>query len=109
MNNKSILLDTGPLVAIIRTSQQNHKQCVATLATLNPPLGTCWPVLTEAAYLLRHRPNKVLTLLEMMEVGFLHLLPLGEGDLKNIRAIFDRFHDQSFQLADVCLMHLAER
>jgi hypothetical protein len=40
-------------VAIIRKREKAHRKCVAALKTFRPPLLTCWPVLTEAAWLLR--------------------------------------------------------
>ena len=53
------MADTGPLVAIVRTREKAHKKCVAALKTLRPPLLTCWPVLTEAAWLLRDEPGGI--------------------------------------------------
>jgi len=47
-----ILVDAGPLIALIHTDDAHHARCVATLQSITEPLGTVWPALTEAMYLL---------------------------------------------------------
>lgn len=42
--------DTGPLVAIVRAHEEGHRKCAAASKAIRPPLLTCWPVLTEAAW-----------------------------------------------------------
>ncbi len=45
-----ILVDAGPLVAIIEADDQHHAACVAEISKVDQPLGTVWPVLAEAVY-----------------------------------------------------------
>jgi hypothetical protein len=66
-------------------------------------------VLTEAAWLLRQRPNEVRELLRSCRTGLIQILPLKEKDTEGMDAILSKYHDQKFQLADVSLMTLAER
>jgi predicted nucleic acid-binding protein len=47
-----ILIDAGPIVALLHRDGHNHERCVRALRTLREPLATAWPVLTEAMYLL---------------------------------------------------------
>ncbi len=104
-----ILLDTGPLVAIISERDQNHDLCVAQLKVLTSPLLTCWPVITEAAWLLRKDVAAVQRMLAGFEVGLLKLLPLDEEAAPWIANFIKRYEDLGAQLADACLVYLAER
>ncbi len=109
MITKPVLVDTGPLVALLYEREQHHMRCVEQAKEFPETLSTCWPVITEAAYLLRPSRDGVATLLSEIDQGRLEILPLSAGDVRPVQAILDRFHDQHLDFADACLMHLAER
>jgi predicted nucleic acid-binding protein len=104
-----VLVDTGPLVALRMEDEASHAQCLEALKRLPTPLLTCWPVLTEAAYLLRAYPEQLLELLDSANGGLLEILALTAGDVPPINGISRQYADQGFQLADAALMHLANR
>jgi uncharacterized protein len=103
------LADTGPLVAIVRTREKAHRKCAATLKTITPPLLTCWPVLTEAAWLLRKEPGGFKALGRMLDSGLIRLAELDETAVAWIIAFLDCYASAKAQLADAALMYLAER
>jgi predicted nucleic acid-binding protein len=109
VTDRRILLDTGPLVALLVAKDIHHHLCVDTLAALSPPLLTCWPVLTEAAWLLRkqHRPLDLIA--EAQAAGMFDVLSLDSGSLRDIAAIMRRYEEAGIQLADAALAYLAER
>ena len=47
-----MLLDTGPLVALLDRSERNHHRCLTFFREFRGRLVTTEPVLTEAVYLL---------------------------------------------------------
>jgi predicted nucleic acid-binding protein len=106
---RRILVDTGPLVAIRSDRDEHHERCVRELARLPSPLQTCWPVLTEAAWLLRTRPAAIDSLLRSFDAGLLALLPLDADALPWIARFLRRYESAGAQLADAALVHLAER
>jgi predicted nucleic acid-binding protein len=106
---KRILVDTGPLVALLSSADEHHEVCVDTLRRLPGPLLSCWPVITEAAWLLRASPRAVQQLLESIDGGFLELLPLAGPEGQGVAAVMKRYEDIRPQLADAALVYLAGR
>jgi len=104
-----ILVDTGPLVAILSREDGHHQTCVEALRDMTGPLLSCWPVITEAAWLLRGSPRGVQQLLRSIDGGFLELLPLAGTEAEHIAAVMKRYEDIRPQLADAVLVYLANR
>ena len=107
--NGRVLVDTGPIVAILSESDQHHQACVEELQRIRGPLLTCWPVITEAAWLLRAYPRAVQRLLSCFDGRPFELAPLGEEDLPGIAGILFKYRGTGVQLADATLIHLAGR
>lgn len=105
---KPLLVDTGPLVALIRRSDRDHGRCADFAAKVNSPLLTTWPVITEAAWLLRGNDRDVDALLQMVGDGIVSVDPLDPSAAKWIRDFNARYADQKPQLADTTLMYLAD-
>jgi predicted nucleic acid-binding protein len=106
---RRILVDTGPLVAILSSRDAHHRSCLAALREMSAPLFTCWPVITEAAWLLRRSPHAIQRLLRSMDSGLLELLPLAGSEAVPISAIMKRYESIAPQLADATLVYLAGR
>ena len=106
---KRILVDTGPLVAILSQEDEFHATCVNALRDMPGPLLSCWPVITEAAWLLRSSPRAVQQLLRSIDGRFLELLPLAGTEAEAIAATMQRYADIHPQLADAALVYLAQR
>jgi predicted nucleic acid-binding protein len=104
-----VLVDTGPIVAILLESDEHHQECVEQLRHIRGPLLTCWPVVTEAAWLLRAYPRAIRKLLSSFERRPFELVPLGEADLPGIAAILAKYQGLGIQVADASLAHLAIR
>lgn len=104
-----ILVDAGPLVAIIHASDRNHARCRKTLERLSEPLGTVWPAFTEAMYLLRFSWHAQDALWQFLLRGALEVLPLGTADGGRLHELMGRYRDLPMDLADAALVHVAER
>lgn len=104
-----ILVDAGPLVALVNADDQYHSRCVAALETFREPMATVWPPLTEAMYLLAGQPRAQEALWEMLERGALQLLPLDSGDVTRIRELMRKYANRPMDVADAALLRVAER
>ena len=104
-----ILVDAGPLVALVDADDQYHRKCVAALKTFQEPLVTVWPPLTEAMYLLGDLRKAQEALWEMLARGVLQLLSLDLADVPRIRELMIKYADRPMDLADAALIRVAER
>lgn len=106
---KPVLVDAGPLVALLRQRDSWHNACVRALRDLRVPLLTSWPVITEAAWLLRREPHLVTQLLRSQDGGGIRVVELGPECLSWVATFLERYADLPADLADATLVYLAER
>ncbi|MGB9467592.1 MAG: PIN domain-containing protein [Candidatus Acidiferrum sp.] len=104
-----ILVDAGPLVALVDADDQHHGKCVAALKEIREPLATVWPPLVEAMYLLSDLPAGQDALWEMLERGVVLLLPLDSSDMPRMRELMRKYSNRPMDLADAALLRVAER
>jgi uncharacterized protein len=104
-----ILVDAGPMVALLRRADQHHARCVAALRRIRDPLCTVWPAVTEAMFLLSDRPDAQAALADKLEAGAISLLPLDRGDLPRIRELMAKYGDLPMDFTDAALVRAAER
>ena len=106
---KAILIDTGQIVAVLDKRDQHHALCSAIAERMPEVVYTCWPVVAEACYLLRHRLEYVERLIEMIDVGYYEILDIPVEEITQVGGLISKYRDQQIDLADACLVHLAER
>lgn len=104
-----MLVDAGPLIALIHKDDANHARCVAVLQTLTEPLCTVWPALTEAMCLLNFSWKAQEALWEMVERGVVELAALEARDLSRMRELMKKYRDLPMDLADAALVAMGER
>ena len=68
-----VIVDTGPLVALLNSSDKHHTWVVQQLGDIQPPMVTCEAVLAEATYLTRTVPVARIALVEMLGESFLNI------------------------------------
>jgi predicted nucleic acid-binding protein len=107
---RAVLVDTGPLVALLNRGDKDHREVVQALAKIkDDPLVSVWPVLVEAMYLLSPSLQAQRALWEIFETGTVKLLSLDESDFGPMKGLMEKYKDLPMDLADAALVRAAER
>lgn len=106
---RGVLVDAGPLVAIIDRGDPDHAACVEILETLRDSLITVWPAFTEAMSLLAPSWRGQKALWSRLEIGALSLAPVDGADAARMRELMEKYRDLPMDLADAALVRVAER
>ena len=102
------LLDTGPLISYIAAGLRHHAWAVEQWKRLRPPLLTCEPVLTEAAYLLKREGQEADALFDLLDRGVIRIALAVQEEQADLRALLHRYRNRPMSLADACLVRLSE-
>lgn len=103
-----IWVDTGPLVALFDPRDGKHRHCRQVLASLNEPLYTTIPVLTEAFHMLSPGSQGCARLMDFIGDGGLCTWFLDDNTTERAFALMNQYADQAMDLADASLIVAAE-
>jgi len=104
---KPILLDTGVIVALLDRSERMHLRCAEEVRRLEAPLVTCEAVIAESCYLVRNLRGAPEAILENVVRGIFQIPFQLSREAGGVRAILRKFQDRKIDVADACLIHLA--
>lgn len=104
----ALILDTGPLVALLDATDPDHERCVGLIqsSTERRVVPVC--VLVEVEYLLRPWPSAFPALLADFESGALELLELPKRWLGRAGELLERYRDLSLGLVDATVLAATE-
>lgn len=105
---KPVLVDTGVIVALLDRSEKFHDACAKTVRETVSPLLTCEAVLAESCYLLRDLPGAPEAVIENVSAGIFQIPIQLTRESSSIRSILRKYRDRKIDLADACLIRLAE-
>lgn len=106
---QQVLLDTGPLVALLNRSDQYHQWARNHWGQITPPLFTCEAVLAEACFLVRRFAGGQPAVLELVRRGILDVSFRLTGETDAIFRLLKKYRDVPMSLADACMVRMAER
>jgi hypothetical protein len=105
-----ILIDTGPIVAMIDKNDTHYSRVAGILLGTDQNFGTTEACLTEAVYLLNRSIGwtGVDLLHESLLAGAIEVFPSGQAQAHRAFAYMERFRDQPCDYADATLLVAAE-
>ena len=106
--NKPVIVDAGPLVALLDASDQHHAWATEHFKAMPAPLLTCEAAIAEAFHLLRKLRPAQQKLLDWIAAGILRFPMAIETEAAPIRTSWQQYENVPMSLADACLVRLAE-
>ena len=103
-----VLLDAGPLVALLSEREAHHPWVKARFAEWAEPCVTCEPVLTEAFHLLAKVRGGQAALRDALREGLIVLDFDLRSELAAVLELMNRYGNLPMSLADACLVRMAE-
>ena len=107
----TLLVDTGPLVAVIDPVDSYHTDCMATLQALDrEPMITTWQCFTEAMHFLGRNGRVYLQdrLWDMRSAGLLAIHSTNDQETDRIEALMRQYRGSRMDLADASIIAAAE-
>ena len=103
-----IVVDTGPLVALLNRRDRHHSWIREVLDTVAPPIFTCEPVVSEACFLLGRMAGGHDALLALLANDVVTIDFRLHTEIDPVRALMHKFATVPMSLADACLVRMSE-
>ena len=104
----ALIVDTGPLVALLDATDPDHERCTELLAGATEARVVPVCVLVEVEYLVRPWPTAFAALLADFESGALELLELTAPWLLRAGELVERYRDLPLGLVDATVVAATE-
>jgi predicted nucleic acid-binding protein len=104
----ALIVDTGPLVALLDATDPEHEACAGLLERTSEPRLIPACVLVEVEYLLRPWPTAFPALREEIGSGAFELLDLPKRWLLRAGELVETYRDQPLGLVDATVLAAAE-
>ena len=103
-----VLLDTGPLVAIINRRDQFHGWVTSQWDNIEPPLLTCEAVISEACFLLRNVYGGQDAVINLVKNGVIKVPFNLDDESVIIGELIKIYQSVPMSFADACLVRMSE-
>jgi predicted nucleic acid-binding protein len=108
IGKEKILVDTGPLVAVLNTHDEHHAWARQIFGRLVPPLFTCESVSSETQFLLGEHGGNPLAVMDWAKRGVITLAFSAEAEIERLMALQQSYRTLPMDFADACLVRMSE-
>lgn len=105
---QKVLLDTGPLVAIINRRETFHTWAKQEWGKIASPLLTCEAVVTEACFLLENVYGGKAAVISSLKNRTIEIAFNLSEELSAIEELMQRYQSVPMSFADACLVRMNE-
>jgi len=106
---QQVLLDTGPLVALVNRRDRFQQWVRTEWNQIEPPLLTCEAVITEASFLLRSVYGGQKAVMSLIEQGIIQIPFRLVEEVERVGELLNRYQSVPMSLADACMVRMAEQ
>ena len=103
-----VVLDAGPLVALLDKSDSRHKWASDRIHEFTGRMLTCDAVLSEALFLVRALPPAVTQVHRWIDGGLVEPAFSSAGETNAIFSLMRRYANVPMSFADACLVRMSE-
>jgi len=104
----SVIVDTGPLVALLNRRERHHAWAAKTMDTIEPPIFTCDAVLSEACFLLQDMDGGPDAVMALVARGIVKSDFRVMTEVEAVRTLMRKFATVPMSLADACVVRMTE-
>jgi uncharacterized protein len=110
LNHEQVILDTGPLVALLCKRDQWHPWAKSYFDKWDKPMISCESVLSESFFLLKREHIDLSGILSVfIEKQILIVENFSRTELLNIFLKMEKFRNIPMSFADACLVQISEK
>jgi len=108
MASDFVVIDAGPIVALLNERDQHHRWAIEMSKILPSPYFTTEAALSESFFLLAEAPKGFRSLLSLLERASIQVLNICPDDIEDVVKLMRRYADQPMSLADATLVRFSE-
>jgi uncharacterized protein len=105
---ETFLTDSGPLIALLDSSDQHHEWAVEQFSHFSSALVTCEGAITEATHLLQDAGVKPWGVLELVNREIIAVRFDLESNLDRVLSLMKKYADTPMDFVDACLVAMTE-